>query len=1399
MQTACPLSSGWLLFPASRRGLAGLDRHIKTILLSVALALTLLGVGASLAHAQTFTDPGFSTEIVTTLPPYDAVGMTFAPDGRIFVWQKTGLVRIFKNGVLLTTPFVDIRSRVNSYGDRGLLGLALDPGFSTNGYVYLLYAYESGSNPNNTAARTARLTRVTASPSNTDVALSGSEVVLLGSLGNKPCSRYAAGSDCIPSDGDSHSIGTLRFAPDGKLFVGIGDGAGYIETDPLALRAQDLNSYSGKILRVNSNGTAPGDNPFDDGTNSIRSKVYSYGLRNPYRFSVHPLTGEVYLGDVGWASWEEINRGRGANFGWPCYEGQLAQSDYQQQFTQCQQLPAGAVTPPLYTYSHSEGSTVIGGNFYNATQYPTQYRGNYFFADYSAGFIRRMTFDANGNLLGVFPFATDVVAPVSLELGPDGALYYISISSGEIRRIKFSGPVARASATPLWGYSPLNVSFSSSGSLDPGGGNLTYLWEFGDGTNSTLPNPAHAYTSTIVRTFEAKLTVTDSQLRTAIDRVTITIGSVPPTATILSPSNGTLVAPGDVVNFQGMATDPDQALPPSALTWQVLLHHNDHVHPNLAVTGTGGSFVVESHGEGSFAYEIVLTATDNSGLTDRKSIVLPVSTSQLPAPWVNQDIGTVGVSGSATFAGDTFSILGSGTDIWDQEDAFHFVYQTLNGDGQIVARVAGLDFTHTNAKAGVMIREALTATSRHAILDVTPAAGIEFMRRLSPGGLTTYTSGGTETSPKWLRLSRAGNVFTASKSNDGVTWTLVGTDTISMASQVFVGLVVASHNNTVLCNASLDNVSVTTSGANAPPAVNITQPLNGATYTSPANITINANASDSDGTVGRVDFFSGTTMIGTDTTAPYSFAWSNVAAGSYSLTAKATDNLGATTVSAPVNITVNSSGAFGLSDNFNDNTQDTSKWTFGTIQGAIYAGPSAWDATVPVLERNQRLEISPRANISGDHYNGYLSLATWNLTNARAAVEVVQTASGGTTNSVLALCIDSRNFLMISTESGSLRFEQVVNGARSATAVTYNAAQHRFWRIRHDAIADSMIFETSIDGQTWTVRRTVARQLSISALTVEISAGTWQSVASPGTAFFDNFILESNSGGPVNNPPSVSITSPQNGAVFNAPANITITANASDSDGTINRVDFYSGSTLIGSDSLAPYSVSWNNVAAGSYSLTAIATDNAGAVSTSSAVSVTVNGTTTLPAPWLRTDIGNVGIAGDASFSSGVFTVRGSGTDIWDNVDAFQYVYQPLNGNGQITARVTSIQFSDGWAKAGVMIRETLTPGSRHASMFLTAGNGLAFQRRTATSGISEHSSGGGGVAPFWVRIVRSGNLMSAYRSTDGLSWVQVGSTTTISMSTNVFIGLAVTSHNNSTSCAATFDNVSVSTGMRVK
>ena len=238
------------------------------------------------AAADTFSDSGFATERIATVPPYTLVGMAFAPDGRLFVWQKNGVVRVIKNGQLLPTPFIDLSAKVNTFDDRGFWGLAFDPQFASNGRVYMSYTFESGGDPNSSAPRTARLTRVTADPANPDVALPGSEVTILGSVGTPPCSAYPASADCIGADGGSHTLGSLHFASDGTLFVGVGDGIRRRCRTRCAPRT--WTARTGRSCASIPTASAPSDNPFYDGTNSWRSRVWLYGVRNPFGFTIQP-------------------------------------------------------------------------------------------------------------------------------------------------------------------------------------------------------------------------------------------------------------------------------------------------------------------------------------------------------------------------------------------------------------------------------------------------------------------------------------------------------------------------------------------------------------------------------------------------------------------------------------------------------------------------------------------------------------------------------------------------------------------------------------------------------------------------------------------------------------------------------------------------------------------------------------------------------------------------------------------------------------------------------------------------------------------------------------------------------------------------------------------------------
>jgi glucose/arabinose dehydrogenase len=392
----------------------------------------------------------------------EGVGFAFAPGERIYIVEKRGLVRLVRHGRLSAQPVIDISREVNTAQDRGLLGIAVHPRFPELPYLYLLYAYDPPQVwdveqlPTNNAAadgngaRASRLIRVEADPA-TDYATARPETakVLLGTgstfeningldmrndYERTACgNRGAYARDCLPADENSHAVGTVTFGPDGMLYVGNGDGCDYVAPRQACTRALDVDSLAGKILRIDPlSGDAPADNPFFDGDpQSNRSKVYQLGLRNPFRFSFDAPTNSLYVGDVGWNEWEEINRGGpGANFGWPCYEGgngvAIDQPGYQD-MPVCTELRSSGspITPALYAYGHAgpQGNSVLVGDVYRGTSYPPLYQGALFFTDYSTRQLRFIAFDREGNVessqlvVGPVGFLTQISAdPVSRDL-----------------------------------------------------------------------------------------------------------------------------------------------------------------------------------------------------------------------------------------------------------------------------------------------------------------------------------------------------------------------------------------------------------------------------------------------------------------------------------------------------------------------------------------------------------------------------------------------------------------------------------------------------------------------------------------------------------------------------------------------------------------------------------------------------------------------------------------------------------------------------------------------------------------------------------------------------------------------------------------------------------------------
>ena len=584
----------------------------------------------------------------------------FASDGRVFVAEKSGQIKVFDS---LSDPqpdvFADLRTQVHNFWDRGLLGLALDPDFPEDPYVYVLYTYDAAiggtaprwgapgatsdgcpTPPGATAdgcVVSGRLSRLTASGNS----MVGTEQVLIEDW----CQQYP-----------SHSVGSLDFGPDGALYVSGGDGASFNFVDygqdgsPLnpcgdppggvggvltppgaeggALRSQDLRtpldptSLDGALLRVDpATGAGLPDNPNAASSDPNARRIVAYGMRNPFRFGVRPGTGEVWIGDVGWSTWEEIERLQAptasvTNLGWPCYEGSGRQSGYDSaNLSICENLYAAgpaAVRAPLFAWNHGAqvvpgeacptGSSSAAGIAFEPANggYPSEYRGALFFADYSRDCIWAMLPGSDGvpDPARIRTFAAGAANPVHLQIGPGGDLFYADFDGGTIRRVSFTPanqpPTAVAAATPTAGPAPLAVQFDGSGSSDPDAGDtLSYAWDLdGDGEydDSTAVAPSHTFTSQGVYT--ASLRVTDSHGAASTAAVTISVGNTAPTATITSPAPGTTWKVGDVIQFAGAATDEqDGPLPPSALSWTLILHHcpsNCHTHPLQSFDSVAG-------------------------------------------------------------------------------------------------------------------------------------------------------------------------------------------------------------------------------------------------------------------------------------------------------------------------------------------------------------------------------------------------------------------------------------------------------------------------------------------------------------------------------------------------------------------------------------------------------------------------------------------------------------------------------------------------------------------------------------------------------------------------------------------------------------------------------------------
>jgi glucose/arabinose dehydrogenase len=605
-------------------------------------ALAALGPGRT-AAAQSLP-PDFITQEISggwTQPTC----ICFAGTDDLLVTEKAGLLWDVRRGFKHVKPVIDLQQEILNNGDRGLLSVQVDPNWATNGLIYLLYIVDPNQDGNDTEQETfGRLTRykVYIDINGDMLADPTSRTVLIG----------ATWPEGIPSIHLSHSVGDLRFAVDGSLLLSCGDGAHYDLTDAGghdpngfgpgkfdysedigAFRSQSFTSLAGKILRVDpATGNGLPDNPFWTGTaTDNQSRIWAMGLRNPFRFCIKPGSGSpgrLFIGDVGWNTWEEVNSCFGSeDFGWPCTEGPKGNIPYINADPNGYCTNYTQFTKPMVTYNHSDptwagyiGNCTAGVCYYTGSNYPQIYNGRLFFADYAADWIRSLIF-VNGKATTSELFGTTFGNPVDLIPDPvNGDLYYIGITPGTIRRIIYTKsnkpPVALATITPVYGPSPLTVSLDASASYDPEGQPLTYDWDLGDGTHSSQAVLTNTYPNS--QNYTVVLTVTDPSGEYGTLSQVISVDNTPPVITAINtPAPGSFYTGGQAINFSASATDAedDPLFIPLTYKWVIDLIADDDTHPAWVTLFGATASWVPTHNEEATYLHVTLTVSDSRGMT----------------------------------------------------------------------------------------------------------------------------------------------------------------------------------------------------------------------------------------------------------------------------------------------------------------------------------------------------------------------------------------------------------------------------------------------------------------------------------------------------------------------------------------------------------------------------------------------------------------------------------------------------------------------------------------------------------------------------------------------------------------------------------------------------------------
>jgi glucose/arabinose dehydrogenase len=705
------------------------------------------------ANSQTF-NAGFSASTIASSCS-QPVGAAFNKTGtKLFIWEKGGKVYVcnWNNATQLydkqSTAVLDISEEVGNWRDHGMLGFALDPNYDINGYIYLLYVVDRhhlinyGTATYNAAtndyfkATIGRITRYKL------ITNSGN---LLADVTTRTILLGESKSTGFPILHESHGIGSLVFASDGTLLAGCGDASSYNTTDGGnlaetyqvqsiadgnisanenvgAFKAQMINSLAGKLIRIDpATGNGVSSNPFYETSNprSAKSRMWTMGLRNPFRFCARPGTGstnpatgdigELYIGDVGWGTFEELNiiKAPASNCGWPIFEGLKYLNSYaikitdnkdepnplfgiggcSQQYFTFQNLIKQATADninnvynpcnlssiitsgnnrrnfhrvPALDWKHGvdsarvkifngnilevaqigspisgvtgtpfRGNAAAGTCWYTGTMFPLEYRNTCFQADYGGNWIKSITIQNTDQVQKVTQFGSGFAAIVCITENPlDGSMVIVDLGNNTVKKIVYGGnqsPVTVLSSNQNYGPSALLVNFTGSNSYDPGGGPITYSWNFGDptsGNNTSIAiNPSHTFTTlnSNPKKYIIKLTVTDNQSASTIDSMIISVNNTPPIVNITSPVKNSFYSLGADTIYSLNATVTDAEHGPGQLTykWQTFLRHNNHKHAEPVDTNKITAELISRIGcnGDNYYWQVNLTVTDAAGLS----------------------------------------------------------------------------------------------------------------------------------------------------------------------------------------------------------------------------------------------------------------------------------------------------------------------------------------------------------------------------------------------------------------------------------------------------------------------------------------------------------------------------------------------------------------------------------------------------------------------------------------------------------------------------------------------------------------------------------------------------------------------------------------------------------------